>query len=212
MDDERYTLQELADAAGVSPRTVRYYIAEGLLPPPEPAGHRTSYTGAHLLRLNLIGLLKEAYLPLKEIRTRLAELRDRDLESALATEMRARNPATANVRGMAEPRSPYQADASLTKHLLRTSEERAESAPETHSAPSEDALAYIDRVLGKQRSRQSRPAQPGAPRMQRDMIWRHLPIGSSGEAELVISEALYQRRKDRIDALLVWAEKMLEQD
>ncbi|MEZ4497564.1 MAG: hypothetical protein R2845_12505 [Thermomicrobiales bacterium] len=44
------------------------------------------------------------------------------------------------------------------------------------------------------------------------MIWRHLPIGSSGEAELVISEALYQRRKDRIDALLVWAEKMLEQD
>ncbi|MCC6705677.1 MAG: MerR family DNA-binding transcriptional regulator, partial [Thermomicrobiales bacterium] len=38
MNDERYSLQELSDAAGVSPRTVRYYIAEGLLPPPEPAG------------------------------------------------------------------------------------------------------------------------------------------------------------------------------
>ena len=28
-DDERYTLTELADLAGVTPRTVRYYIGQG---------------------------------------------------------------------------------------------------------------------------------------------------------------------------------------
>ncbi|MGH2550476.1 MAG: MerR family DNA-binding transcriptional regulator, partial [Thermomicrobiales bacterium] len=31
LDDERYSLQELAESAGVSTRTVRYYITEGLL-------------------------------------------------------------------------------------------------------------------------------------------------------------------------------------
>ncbi|MBL8128342.1 MAG: MerR family DNA-binding transcriptional regulator, partial [Chloroflexia bacterium] len=32
------TLADLTEAADVSTRTVRYYIAEGLLPPPEGAG------------------------------------------------------------------------------------------------------------------------------------------------------------------------------
>ena len=31
-DDDRYSLTELADLAGVTPRTVRYYLAQGLLP------------------------------------------------------------------------------------------------------------------------------------------------------------------------------------
>ena len=30
--DARYTLTDLADLAGVTPRTVRYYLAQGLLP------------------------------------------------------------------------------------------------------------------------------------------------------------------------------------
>ena len=30
-----YTIGELAEAAGVTPRTVRYYTAEGLLPAPK---------------------------------------------------------------------------------------------------------------------------------------------------------------------------------
>ncbi|MDP9366568.1 MAG: MerR family transcriptional regulator, partial [Chloroflexota bacterium] len=68
----RLGLKELTEAAGVSVRTVRYYIAEGLLPPPAGAGPGSHYTAAHLDRLRLIARLKAAYLPLKEIRRRLA--------------------------------------------------------------------------------------------------------------------------------------------
>ena len=41
-DDERYSLTELADLAGVTPRTVRYYLAQGLLPAvgPDRAGQQ----------------------------------------------------------------------------------------------------------------------------------------------------------------------------
>ncbi len=72
----RLSLGELAGAAGVSVRTVRYYVAEGLLPPPAATGPGRHYRAAHLNRLRLIGRLKAAYLPLREIRRRLAGLDD----------------------------------------------------------------------------------------------------------------------------------------
>ncbi len=64
-------ISELAVSVGVTPRTIRYYVAEGLLPPPGGGGQHRVYTQEHLLRLQAIGRLKEAYLPLGEIRRRL---------------------------------------------------------------------------------------------------------------------------------------------
>ncbi|MEJ7695559.1 MAG: MerR family transcriptional regulator [Candidatus Limnocylindrales bacterium] len=42
--DARYTLTDLADLAGVTPRTVRYYLAQGLLPTVGAAGRAPSTT------------------------------------------------------------------------------------------------------------------------------------------------------------------------
>src|SRR5215218_8644551 len=86
MDGERLTLSELTAAADVSVRTVRYYIAEGLLPPPEGSGPGSSYSQGHLDRLRLIQRFKEAYLPLKEIRRRLSGLGDEEVRSVLAAD------------------------------------------------------------------------------------------------------------------------------
>jgi DNA-binding transcriptional MerR regulator len=81
-DEPSYSLDELTTAAGVTVRTVRYYIAEGLLPPPVGGGPRTRYTQRHLDRLILIGRLKDAYMPLKEIRRRLQSLSDEEIGNA----------------------------------------------------------------------------------------------------------------------------------
>jgi DNA-binding transcriptional MerR regulator len=64
-------IAELAQRAGVTPRTIRYYVAEGLLPPPGGRGQRRAYGQQHLDRLDAIRQLKAAYLPLHEIRRRL---------------------------------------------------------------------------------------------------------------------------------------------
>ncbi len=66
-------LGALAAAAGVSPRTVRLYIAKGVLPGPVRAGRGAAYTLAHLERIRRIQAWQAQGATLAEIRLRLAE-------------------------------------------------------------------------------------------------------------------------------------------
>src|SRR5260370_1024309 len=91
---DRFGIAELSDLARVTPRTIRYYVTEGLLPPPEGAGPHRLYVVDHLLRLKAIKRLKEMYLPLTEIRQRLAGISPSDLET-LASGSEAQRASTA---------------------------------------------------------------------------------------------------------------------
>ena len=66
-----FTLVELARLAGVTPRTIRYYIAQGLLPSPSAAGPGARYSEDHLERLRAVKRLQAAHMPLSEIRSLL---------------------------------------------------------------------------------------------------------------------------------------------
>ena len=46
-----FTLVELADVSGVPARTIRFYIAKGLLPPPLVGGRAACYGEEHLKEL-----------------------------------------------------------------------------------------------------------------------------------------------------------------
>ena len=78
-----YTIKEIADLAGVSTRTLRYYDQIGLFPPARtgPNGYRY-YNPEHLLRLQQILFFREMDVPLKEIRG-ILEQDDFDLLAAL---------------------------------------------------------------------------------------------------------------------------------
>jgi DNA-binding transcriptional MerR regulator len=90
---EHLAIAELAERAGVTPRTVRYYVAEGLLPPPSGSGQNRTYSSEHLVRLAAIKRLKEAYLPLEEIRKRLAGLDAAGLRQLAETSLTPPNSA-----------------------------------------------------------------------------------------------------------------------
>ena len=80
-DDERFGLTELADLAGVTPRTVRYYLAQGLLPAVGQSGPGSKYDAGHLARLRLVRRLQAEHLPLAEIRRRLEGLDEDEIRS-----------------------------------------------------------------------------------------------------------------------------------
>lgn len=79
----RYTIADLEERTGLSARTVRYYIQEGLLPPAHGRGPSATYDLGHLLRLQAVTQLKANHLPLGEIRERLAGLSDNDIAALL---------------------------------------------------------------------------------------------------------------------------------
>jgi DNA-binding transcriptional MerR regulator len=70
--DGRYGIDELADLGGVSRRTVRYYVQEGLLPQPLGVGRGRHYGRDHLERLLQVKGLQEKGLSLAEVREALA--------------------------------------------------------------------------------------------------------------------------------------------
>jgi len=77
-DDDRsgrgsFTLVELAEVSGVLARTIRFYIARGLLPPPLVRGRAACYGEEHLKELDRIKTLQGQGQTLAQIAWHLGE-------------------------------------------------------------------------------------------------------------------------------------------
>ena len=74
-DELGYSLVELADQTGLSPRTIHYYSSQGLLPPADRRGAGARYPVSTLHRLRAVQAFKsEVRLTLQEIRRVLGPL------------------------------------------------------------------------------------------------------------------------------------------
>jgi DNA-binding transcriptional MerR regulator len=69
-----FTIDELAARTGTTVRTVRFYAAEGLLPPPVRRGRIAYYDGRHRMRLELVRTLQEHGYTLAAIERVLARI------------------------------------------------------------------------------------------------------------------------------------------
>jgi DNA-binding transcriptional MerR regulator len=200
----RMSLRELTDAAGVSIRTVRYYIAEGLLPPPEGSGPSSAYSQAHLDRLRLIHRLKEAYLPLKEIRRRLSGLEEDGVRAMLVEDHL--DPGSA--AGVASTLDPTMQGAREYLTMM-------ESGQTYHTEPLGLALPSAPSpLMSQQVKRRPTPEIPPAAsaakpaKTEATTLWRRVRLGDG--AELVISDEAYAKHPDRVDWLVRWARKVFD--
>jgi DNA-binding transcriptional MerR regulator len=80
-----YSLAELVALSGIPSRTIRYYIAEGLIPSPGRDGPGTRYPDTTLAKLRVIAKLRVANQPLSAIRQTLESLGDDELMAAART-------------------------------------------------------------------------------------------------------------------------------
>lgn len=83
MVETTYSLDDLATAAGIEPRTIRSYIERGLLPGAQTRGRAASYLEDHLSRLHVIKSLRRARpnIALSEIRILLQGLTPEQIHS-----------------------------------------------------------------------------------------------------------------------------------
>ncbi|HXB74042.1 MAG TPA: helix-turn-helix domain-containing protein [Candidatus Acidoferrales bacterium] len=79
------TLAEIAEASGLAARTIRFYIARGLLNGPVKGGRSAAYTPEHLARLERIKRLQSTGHALSDIARILSGPSEDDSEMVPAT-------------------------------------------------------------------------------------------------------------------------------
>jgi DNA-binding transcriptional MerR regulator len=216
MPDEPYTLTDLASLADVTPRTVRYYVAQGLLPSPDAAGPATRYGEGHLARLRLIKRLQREHLPLAEIRGRLERMGDPEVQQMLDATPESAQPAPAEtlafVRGLmaksgvqprvAETRATYrQSEGTFERTVPDGFPLRTESMP----APSPSLPAPMPAT----------PPSPSSTPMPRTNVgsrttWEHLVLAP--DVELHVRRPLDRTANKRVEQLIRIARELFDDE
>ncbi len=216
--ENEYSLQDLADLADVSPRTIRYYVAQGLLPSPGQVGPGARYTDGHLARLRLIRRLQREHLPLAEIRTRLAGLDDATIASLVESE--APRPPDSSaldyIRGVlggsGMPSAPRLSSEGLVAPASRAILAQPLVRSQTPERVAEPEAAYL-RI-----EETPTPAEPLAaptattptePTIQRSQ-WDRIAL--SPDIELNIRRPLSRQQNKRVERLIAIAHELLEED
>ncbi|HEX5829256.1 MAG TPA: MerR family transcriptional regulator [Candidatus Limnocylindrales bacterium] len=221
MPEDPYSLGDLARLADVTPRTIRYYVAQGLLPSPEAAGPATRYGEGHLARLRLIRRLQRDHLPLAEIRARLEQMGDDEVRLMLDATPGAESPpapgetlafvqdlmARSGLRPrVAEAPAPYLRTQArfepLTPDAFPVQPAPALPAP---SLPSEPAAP----MPPHQPSLPALPA-PGTPRERPDRTtWERHQL--TPDVELHVRRPLDRHTNKRVDQLIRIARELFDE-
>ena len=211
-DDARYTLTELADLAGVTPRTVRYYLAQGLLPAVGVAGPGAKYDDTHLARLRVIRRLQREHQPLAEIRRRLEALGDADV-LAIAAEPAPEPPSDSALDYIrrvtaSAPIGVREAPAVYRPALPRRMRSYEPSSLDIPAAPAAPAIAPMPPSTALPPGVADTPLVPPY-RIERSQ-WERVVLGP--DVELHIRRPLPRSTAKRVDRLVEIARDLLEED
>lgn len=184
MTAEEYLIGELANKTGVSVRTIRYYISEGLLPSPQSRGRYTIYDEEYIDRIATIKRLKEAFLPIKEIRTMLETKSEAEINEFLSIyeDTGPSNEALDYISSMMDKEKHYQAEpAGIQKQA---------PMPELFSA----------------RSRM--PSARGSNHLEDNSVWRRFEIVPGFEVH--VREDVFKQSGKIVFNLIESAKKVLQ--
>ncbi len=204
-DDDRYSLTELADLAGVTPRTVRYYLAQGLLPAVGQTGPGSKYGEGHLTRLRLIRRLQAEHLPLAEIRRRLEGLTEADIRSLVADEESA-PPADSALDYL---RTVLGGGATTTAPMLPAPAHSMAPPPGMPGLMRQMSARDAPPPLAAAAPASSTEADPAAPALERSQ-WERIAL--SPDVELHIRRPLTRAHQKGVDRLVTIARELLEED
>lgn len=115
------TLEDLVEKSGLSIRTLRYYMQEGLLPGPDTRGKYARYSQYHIDRIELIQRFKKINLPLQQIRHLLNNMTVDEINQLLTSQDRL-SPFLDFIKMNDEIRSPSPAPGSSALEYIHNLE------------------------------------------------------------------------------------------
>ena len=206
-EEHHYTISKLAAAADVSLRTIRYYTAEGLLPPPQPQGRYATYTQAHLQRLRLIQRLKNAYLPLSTIRAQVSGLSDTEVNELLSKCPPVPHNSYADttpihVRAVEPHHDQSQLD--YIAQILAVTGQKQEDNPEKLRK-----ALLVSPLLGTLTEGSSDTLSSPSPLSQRE-VWERIPVAEGVELHVRVPNEAAE--KDQMESLITQTKALFASD
>jgi DNA-binding transcriptional MerR regulator len=210
-DSERFDLGELSAAAGVTPRTVRYYVQQGLLPAPATRGPGTRYDGAYLDRLLLIRRLQRQHLPLAEIRKRIESLDDSSVHDALANSSEPSDSSALQYVREVLGRQSDERDADSGVRANPAHSHTTPSAPPPAEAPSQSMFgAVFSRVRAAPPPRQVAVPSTVQPSRSTRSTWERIPLAP--DVELHVRRPLSREQNRQVERLLEAARDLFAEE
>lgn len=188
---EKYLIHELAERAQTTIRTIRYYTDEGLLPQPDMLGKYAYYNRSHLNRLELIRRLKEAYLPLREIKQIINSLNDAEVILRLE-EKQAVAPGGKLENNGAPPATGSDAMDYIAKLMQEQSRHRPVNIPASQPSTPPQPIASSPPVA--------------APTFPAGEMWRRIAITPG--LELSVREPHDPSQSIKINQLILFAKNL----
>jgi DNA-binding transcriptional MerR regulator len=233
--DAAYSIADLARVTGLNVRTIRYYIAQGLIPASGESGPGAHYGQGHLDRLRLTKRLQAQHLPLSEIRAQLSALGDDEIATLLAgaegVSETPRSSALDYVRGLLEPRPPAGGGLAARMQVAPPSAPVAASGPAPAPAPTpvlrQPGPLHPARLLMRREAPPAGPAPeqpalaetdeayaetpaPAPPAPPERSQWERLSLGPN--IELHVRRPLSRLEQRRVDRFITIARQVLHDD
>jgi DNA-binding transcriptional MerR regulator len=184
-----FDLKTLCDDTGVPPRTVYFYVQQGLLPPADGAGRGARYSEVHRDRLRLIRQLQDQHLPLAEIRKQIEGLSQNEL-SQLAER--------------AEDRTDGRAEALRPQH--QSAADYIRSVLSSHDTPDSDRATRYS--LSARTAPQTTPVTGHGSPGERSQ-WERITLAP--EIELHVRRPLSRVMNRKLERLLELARALMKE-
>jgi DNA-binding transcriptional MerR regulator len=187
MTVDMYDIKELCAEAGVTPRTVHFYIQQGLLPPAGSQGPGVKYSQGHLARLKLIKLLQKEHLPLSEIRRQLESLDDAKVQALVREHDSRKRPANSSA-------------VEYIRSVLTG----------THHLPSQPAANNVFRSQTATPPLEDRYIATSTQRLAERSLWERIVLAP--DVELHIRRPFSRSQNRKIEALIQHARETLKEE
>jgi len=199
---QELTLAELADASGLQSRTIRSWVAQGLLPGPLTRGPAARYPADQLERILAIRTMKDLLgMSLTDIRRELLVATAEQIQ-AWATKAAGIAPESPKSSATSEPADPaaaldyfrsLRAPASTARFGMAMSVRETESAPSYGADPKQRTSGFV----ALERRLIETGARPTAGRNARSEQW--ITIGITPDVELSVRGQLDPEQRARLE-------------